>query len=100
MKKEKINGQSGAINAINKRVSKNNTLKQWQKEYEIEKGIIESIIETRKEKGITQFELAKLTGIKQSTISRIEKRLDSPQLSTIVSIAEVLDMKICLERKV
>ena len=57
--------------------------------------VLGELIRLRKEKGISQVELAKKSGCKQQVISRIEKRENSPTLKTLCSLADVLDVDIC-----
>lgn len=45
---------------------------------------------SRKISGLTQVQLAQKTGITQSEISRIEKGVYSPRLSTLVKLARTL----------
>ena len=97
MKKENKNRQSNVMIAIDKVTNKSNILKQWKKEYDMEKKIIEKIIEARKKKGITEKKLAELIGVKQSEILKIEKRLYSPSLEMIISIATELELKLFIE---
>ncbi len=63
-------------------------------EYELAK----SIIEQRLKKKMTQEEVAKKTGMPQSTISRIEGLTHGlPKLSTLKKIANALDAKIVIK---
>ena len=55
------------------------------------------IAELRKEKNLTQKELAKKTGIDQSDISKIETGNANPALSTLKRLAEGMDMVLRLE---
>lgn len=64
-----------------------------------EKELIDALIEARKEKNITQTELAKLTGNKQQAISRIEKKEHSPSLKSFYSIANALGYDVQLVKK-
>ena len=48
--------------------------------------LIGELIKARKEKGITQQQLEKLSGVKQPVIARLEKRSTSPQLTTVLKI--------------
>lgn len=48
--------------------------------------LIGELIKARKEKGITQQQLEKLSGVKQPVIARLEKGVTSPQLSTVLKI--------------
>ena len=80
---------------IIKVIEKNDeVLSKWRKHYELEKSIIEKIVDFRKHKGITQKELADMCGLKQPAIARIENRVNSPQLDTIIKIFDALDLKI------
>jgi XRE family transcriptional regulator, regulator of sulfur utilization len=53
-------------------------------------GII--IKDLRKQKGLTQNELASLCGITQTYLSQIEGNLKEPNLSTLKSISEKLNL--------
>lgn len=68
-----------------------------KKEYdalEEEYQMISSLIAARKEKGISQQELSKLTGIAQADISRIENGNGNPSFKTLKRIAEGLGKKL------
>ncbi|MGI6781616.1 MAG: helix-turn-helix transcriptional regulator [Acholeplasmataceae bacterium] len=74
-------------------------LKRWGDNYKLEKNIILMIIETRKKKGLTQKQLGELVNLNQSAIARIEARIHSPQLDTIIKIIDALDMKLEITNK-
>ena len=61
--------------------------------------ILGELARLRKEKGMTQMELAQRSGYKQQVISRIEKKENSPTLKTLCSLADVLDVDIMLVPK-
>jgi DNA-binding XRE family transcriptional regulator len=61
--------------------------------------VIRDLIRIRKEKGITQTELANLIGVKQSTIGRIETLQVMPKLDTIIKMANILDVKLAVLKK-
>lgn len=63
-----------------------NITPEEEEEIKIEKGLIEAAIEARKQAKLSQRELSKKTGIKQPAISRIEKKLCSPKVSTLIKI--------------
>lgn len=48
--------------------------------------LMSEIINARNEKGITQTELERLSGIKQPMIARIENGKGNPQLETILKL--------------
>ena len=56
--------------------------------------ILGELIRSRKAKGMSQRELAKLTGFRQQAISRIEKKEHSPTLKSVCAIANALDMEL------
>ena len=59
--------------------------------------IIKAMIDGRKEKNITQKELADLTGIAQADISRIENGNSNPSIQTLQRLAAGLGMRVKLE---
>jgi len=73
-----------AIISNNKEVQ--NELKRNENEYRI----IEEIIMARKERNLTQKELAELIGTKQSNISRLESGNYNPTLDFLNKIAEAV----------
>ena len=56
--------------------------------------VIDSIIETRKEKGFTQKELALACGLTQSVVARIESKKSIPTIETLCKIVYALDSTI------
>ncbi|MCD6232964.1 helix-turn-helix domain-containing protein [bacterium] len=63
--------------------------------------LIEMIIKKRIEKGLTQKELARKVGTKQSAVSRLESGTYNPTISFLKKVAEALDarLKISLSKK-
>ncbi len=59
--------------------------------------IISELITIRKKKNVTQRDLAKMTGLKQSAIARIEKLHAIPRMDTIAKIANALNASIQLK---
>jgi transcriptional regulator with XRE-family HTH domain len=49
---------------------------------------------TREERGITQEDLAYHSGITVSALSRIERGLNNPRLSTVIRIAQALEISL------
>jgi len=56
--------------------------------------MIEMIIKKRIEKGLSQKELARKIGTKQSAISRLESGTYNPSLSFLQKVSEALDAKL------
>ena len=65
----------------------------------MEYAVLGELIKIRKEKGLSQAELAERTGNKQQAISRIEKKENSPTLKTMCAILNSLDYEIQLVPK-
>ena len=62
--------------------------------FEIE--IIGKMIEAREEKGLTQRELAEITGIKQPAIARLESMKTTPNIDTLFKILNPLGYTISI----
>ena len=60
--------------------------------------IIASLIEARVDSGFTQRDLAKLCGLKQSAIARLESLKAMPRIDTVATIAQHLGVKIKVEQ--
>ena len=54
------------------------------------------VAEERRKRGLTQQELADMTGMKQANIARIEAGRYSVRFDTLQAIAETMDMKVDL----
>ena len=67
--------------------------KAWEEDEE-EYQLTLSILKARNQKNLTQAELAKCSGIRQSNISRIETGQVVPSLATLRKIAKGLGMKL------
>lgn len=61
---------------------------------EPEFSLIKALMDARLEKGLTQKELAEMTGISQGDISRIERGTANPSIKTIQRLATALDKKV------
>ena len=48
--------------------------------------LIEKVIEARREKGLSQRELAELSGVKQPAIARLESMQATPKIDTLIKI--------------
>ena len=56
--------------------------------------LVESIVDRRKELGLTQDEVARRAGIRQSAVARLEGGSSVPRLDTLVNIAISLGLDI------
>lgn len=65
----------------------------------ITKELIDEIKKIRKEKHLSQIELAKRCNVPQSTIGRIENYSMNPSIETLITILDVLNIKINLKAK-
>ena len=73
-----------------------------RKEYdalEIEFAIAEIVIKSRLEKGMTQSDLAKKIGTKQSAISRLESGNYNPSITFLSKIAKALSLDLIVSMK-
>jgi predicted transcriptional regulator len=59
--------------------------------------IAEQVAERRKASGLSQKELAELTGTTQSAIARLESGGRPPRIDTLLGIAEALDCDLTVE---
>ncbi|MFH1284484.1 MAG: helix-turn-helix transcriptional regulator [Candidatus Peregrinibacteria bacterium] len=58
--------------------------------------IAEAVIEKRLEKGMSQAELAKKIGTKQSAISRLESGNYNPSIKLLEKVAKALNLKLTI----
>ena len=61
---------------------------------EPEFSLIKALMDARLEKGLTQKELAEMTGISQGDRSRIDRGTANPSIKTIQRLATALDKKV------
>ena len=68
---------------------------------EMEKELIQEVVNLRKEQNISQNKLAELTGNKQQAISRMEKNEHSPSLKLFCNMVNALgyDMKLVKQNR-
>jgi transcriptional regulator with XRE-family HTH domain len=70
-----------------------NTVEEYEK-LRIGTDFASKVIKARQKINITQAELAKRSGLKQSAISRIENQGSLPRIDTVYKIAQALDLDI------
>ena len=58
--------------------------------------IIDRLVQERHKHGLTQKELAEATNLPQSVIARFERKKNTPQLDTLLKIAEALQCDIAV----
>ena len=58
--------------------------------------LITEFIRLRKELGITQRQLEKLSGVSQPVIARIESGKNTPNINTITKLLTPLGKKLCI----
>ncbi len=58
--------------------------------------IVGKLMAARDRKGLSQRELARLSGVPQKTISRIENGIDIPKIPTLLKLANILELEISL----
>lgn len=63
-----------------------NITPEQEAEIQLQMDLMDAVIEARKSNKLTQRELGRKTGIKQSAIARIEKLSTSPQLNTLIRL--------------
>ncbi|MCQ2381585.1 MAG: helix-turn-helix domain-containing protein [Acidaminococcaceae bacterium] len=65
-------------------------------EVEMMTDVVNAIIQQRKNKGLSQRELAALSGVKQPQIARIETLKSTPQLDTLLKLLAPLGYKLSI----
>ncbi len=68
-----------------------------QYKQELSTDIVDELVRIRKEKKMTQQDIADITGMKRPNIARIEGRKFTPTLDVLVRYAEGLGMKLHME---
>ena len=72
-------------------------LKAEYNSIEPEFAVVQALIDVRKKKGITQQQLAHLSGIAQGDISKIENGNANPSIKTLQRLAAAMDKKLKIE---
>jgi len=57
---------------------------------QLEKELINAVVEAREQSGLTQKQLSDLCGIKQPVIARLESAAHSPQINSMIRILKPL----------
>ena len=78
---------------------KNPKIKAEYDKLEPEFAVIEAVLKARVQKGITQEQLAKKIGTKQSAIARIESGNANPSIGFLQKLADALGKKLVIQFK-
>ena len=70
-----------------------------REQIEFETSLIGKLIEAREEKGLSQRDLAELSGVKQPAIARIESMRSTPQIDTLFKVLSPLGYTISIVSK-
>jgi len=91
---EKINAQK----IIKDKINDDKRFEEAYRETEQVYGLIREVVKARKEKGLTQKELADMIGVKQQVISRFECERHIPTLDNFLSILKGVGLTFNLEK--
>ena len=65
----------------------------------LEKSLINAIVDAREESGMTQKQLSELCGVQQPVIARIERAVHSPQINSIIKILKPLGYTLTVKKE-
>ncbi len=82
--------------SLNERLKDENFKKEYE-QIQPEMEIIKTLVAARKEQNMTQSDLAKVTGINQADISKLENGNRNPSLNMLKKLAEGLGMQLKIE---
>ena len=81
---------------LNEQLKNEEFKKEWD-EIQPEMDIIRAIVDARTSQNLTQKQLAELTGIHQSDISKLENGTRNPTINLLKRLAEGMDMVLKIE---
>ncbi len=84
---------------LKKELLQNNKVVEEYKRLDPHYRIISQLIEARLRKGVTQEQLAKKIGTKQSAIARLESGNANPSLEFLEKVTEAVDSKLIIQTK-
>lgn len=85
---------------LEKELKRDKSLKQYCDEFDVQYQLRKQLLEVRKQKGLTQSQVAQRSGLTQQMVSRIETiGGNTPSLDTFVKYANALDMDIKIVAK-
>jgi len=65
----------------------------------LEKSLIDAIVEAREQSGLTQKQLSELCGVKQPVIARLENAVHSPQINSIIKVLKPLGYTLAIVKE-
>ena len=65
----------------------------------LEKSLINAVVEAREKTGLTQKQLSELCGVKQPVIARLESAVHSPQINSIIKILKPLGYTLAIVKE-
>lgn len=74
----------------------NNVTPSERAKIEFEVELIGKLVEAREAKGLTQEQLAKAAGVKQSAIARLESLKATPQIDTLFKVLTPMGYKLAI----
>lgn len=84
---------------LKKELLKNKIIASEYKRLEPRYALISQLIEARLKKGLTQKELAKKTGTKQSAIARLESGNINPSIDFLEKVTQALNSRLIIQVK-
>lgn len=94
-----MDGERSIREAIEEKKRANPEFAKQYEEYRREHMLIAQLISARKEKGLSQSELAERSNVSQQVVSRLETLSHSPNLSSLLKLVDGLGMELKLVPK-
>lgn len=82
------------LDRLIKKQMKNPKFREEMEKTELEYQIARAMMKARLEKNMTQTQVAKVAGIDQADVSRVENGVGNPKISTLRRIANSLGMEV------
>lgn len=84
---------------MEERVRSNEMIAKYAEQFDVQYELMQSIARTRKELGLTQKEISRLSGLTQQMVSRMEQVDNSPTLSNFLKYIAALGLDIKLVKR-
>lgn len=82
---------------VKKELLKNRKVKREYERLRPRYALISQLIETRNKRGLTQADLAKKVGTKQSAIARLESGNSNPSISFLEKLTQAMGSKLIIQ---